>query len=432
MKNIDIARLTPETWPARREALVKLFGQEEYGVVPAGWTSSFVWEKELEKDGLHGRLGCVTVEYKGRSMSFPFALWLPEKTSEPVPCAIQISCHDPVVHDQMKGIDPVMREKFMGMMKELIGNEDHFNVMIDDMMAPKEPNTLDITCDVEKGYWPVRQLLADGYAAAAIYASSLAPDEGDSWKQEGLYPLFYGAGERPADGFGCLTAWGFGAQRVLDALLTCPEIDPKRISVAGHSRAGKAALWAAVQDERFATVLANNSGCCGVAMNVGKLGERVASMCQMMPRWFCKNFLKYSAMAVEQMPKIKDYFKAEQRMGELYAAEIYEETWQWLNERSCASLINPMLLEQYAMSASRWVQLEGINSQYGFITKTAQGVVTASPFVAQAQAYMKQTNQLWYQIYQIVKENCSTTFDGTPQDDLMERLLKARDGDTGR
>lgn len=51
MKNIDIARLTPETWPARREALVKLFGQEEYGVVPAGWTSSFVWEKELEKDG---------------------------------------------------------------------------------------------------------------------------------------------------------------------------------------------------------------------------------------------------------------------------------------------------------------------------------------------------------------------------------------------
>ena len=151
-------------------------------------------------------------------MSFPFALWLPEKTSEPVPCAIQISCHDPVVHDQMKGIDPAMREKFMGMMKELVGNEDHFNVMMIDMMAPKEPNTLDITCDVEKGYWPVRQLLADGYATAAIYASSLAPDEGDSWKQEGLYPLFYEAGERPADGFGCLTAWGFGAQRVLDAL----------------------------------------------------------------------------------------------------------------------------------------------------------------------------------------------------------------------
>ena len=227
----------------------------------------------------------------------------------------------------MKGIDPAMREKFMGMMKELVGNEDHFNVMMIDMMAPKEPNTLDITCDVEKGYWPVRQLLADGYATAAIYASSLAPDEGDSWKQEGLYPLFYEAGERPADGFGCLTAWGFGAQRVLDALLTCPEIDPKRISVAGHSRAGKAALWAAVQDERFATVLVNNSGCCGVAMNVGKLGERVASMCQMMPRWFCKNFLKYSAMAVEQMPFDQDELLAAMAPRPVFVTSGNRDYW---------------------------------------------------------------------------------------------------------
>ncbi len=42
--------------------------------------------------------------------------------------------------------------------------------------------------------------------------------------------------------------------------------------------------------------------------------------------------LKIPEVETAQMPKIKDYFKAEQRMGELYAAEIYEETWQWLNE----------------------------------------------------------------------------------------------------
>ena len=141
--------------------------------------------------------------------------------------------------------------------------------------------------------------------------------------------------------------------------------------------------------------------------------------------------LKAPEIDAPEMPKIKDYFKAEQRMGELYAAEIYQETWDWLNERGCATLINPMLLEQYAMSAARWVQLEGINSQYGFISKTAQGNAAASPFVTQALAYMKQTDQLWYQIYQIVRENCSTTFEGTPQDDLMERLLRARDGENG-
>ena len=32
--------------------------------------------------------------------------------------------------------------------------------------------------------------------------------------------------------------------------------------------------------------------------------------------------LKIPEVETAQMPKIKDYFKAEQRMGELYAAEI--------------------------------------------------------------------------------------------------------------
>ena len=85
--------------------------------------------------------------------------------------------------------------------------------------------------------------------------------------------------------------------------------------------------------------------------------------------------MKIPDVETAQMPKIRDYFKAEQRQGELYAAEIYQETWQWLQERGCATLINPMLLEQYAMSAARWVQLEGINSEYGFILTTDGNVV---------------------------------------------------------
>ena len=43
--------------------------------------------------------------------------------------------------------------------------------------------------------------------------------------------------------------------------------------------------------------------------------------------------------------------------------------------------------------------------------------------------YMKQANTAWHQIYQVVKENCSVEFNGpTPQDDVMERLLRARQG----
>lgn len=327
MKPIDISHLTTENWSSQRKELVELFGKEEYGVVPEGWTSGFAWEKNLEQDGLKGKLGRITVSYKGRRMSFPFALWLPEGIDGSVPCVIQISCHDPVVHDQMQKVNPTQRKHFMAVMKELVGSEEHFNAMLTDMAAPKALNTLDITCDVEKGYWPVRQLLSDGYATAAIYASSLALDGEDCWKQEGLYPLFYEGEKYPSDGFGCLTAWGFGAQRVLDALLTCSEIDASRISVAGHSRAGKAALWAAVQDERFETVLVNNSGCCGAAMNVGKLGERVGSMCQMMPRWFCPNFLKYGAVPVEQMPFDQDALLAAMAPRPVFVTSGSRDYW---------------------------------------------------------------------------------------------------------
>lgn len=46
-----------------------------------------------------------------------------------------------------------------------------------------------------------------------------------------------------------------------------------------------------------------------------------------------------------------------------------------------------------------------------------------------SQNYMSQTNRLWMEIYQIVKENCATEYGGsTPQDDVMERLLNARKG----
>jgi hypothetical protein len=46
-----------------------------------------------------------------------------------------------------------------------------------------------------------------------------------------------------------------------------------------------------------------------------------------------------------------------------------------------------------------------------------------------SQQYMKQVNQIWYQIYQIVKENCAVDYQGeSPQDDVMERLLRARRG----
>lgn len=132
----------------------------------------------------------------------------------------------------------------------------------------------------------------------------------------------------------------------------------------------------------------------------------------------------------EDVPDPKEYLSARQKNGnELGADEVFKETWIWLKERGCEKLVSTQLIEQYAMSVSRWIQCEQAISEYGFLAKhPTTGAACASPYVAMSQQYMKQINAVWYQIFQVVKENCSVEFQGTPQDDLMERLLRSRKG----
>ena len=131
------------------------------------------------------------------------------------------------------------------------------------------------------------------------------------------------------------------------------------------------------------------------------------------------------------MPPIKDFLKAKQKNGkDMCAEEVYKSTYLCLKKRHCEKLVSTQLLEQYAMSVSRWVQCEEAISEFGFLAKhPTTGNAMQSPYVAMSQTYMKQVNQIWYQIFQVVKENCSKPFSGnTPQDDVMERLLMTRKG----
>lgn len=129
------------------------------------------------------------------------------------------------------------------------------------------------------------------------------------------------------------------------------------------------------------------------------------------------------------MPPIKEFLKAKQKNGkDMCAEEVYKSTYLWLKKRRCEKLVSTQLLEQYAMSVSRWVQCEEAISEFGFLAKhPTTGNAMQSPYVAMSQNYMKQVNQIWFQIYQVVKDNCSTDISGAnPQDDLMERLLQTR------
>lgn len=127
------------------------------------------------------------------------------------------------------------------------------------------------------------------------------------------------------------------------------------------------------------------------------------------------------------MPKPSDYLSARQKNGiPLGADEIYKETWLWLKERNCEKLVNPRLIEAYAQAFARYIQCEEATSTYGLLGKhpTTGGVIT-SLFVQMRQQYQKSANLIWYEIYDIVKQNCTEVFEDNPND-TMELLLRAR------
>lgn len=130
----------------------------------------------------------------------------------------------------------------------------------------------------------------------------------------------------------------------------------------------------------------------------------------------------------EDMPSPSEYLSARQTDGKpLGADEIYKETWCWLKQRGCEKHVNKRLLESYSQAFARFVQCEEALSSYGLLGKhPTTGGVIASPYVQMSQTFQKQANQLWYEIFDIVKQNCTTKFNGTPQDDLMEQLLSGR------
>lgn len=148
------------------------------------------------------------------------------------------------------------------------------------------------------GYAPVTQILDAGYAFAALDTEQVAPDDPGSYR-DGVIDAFYPSGQELPDAAGrTISAWAWGASRAMDYLETDPDIDPDRVAVIGHSRGGKAALWAGAQDTRFPVVLSNNSGSTGAKLaRRDDTGESIAAITDAFPHWFPETYRDYAGNA---------------------------------------------------------------------------------------------------------------------------------------
>ena len=108
----------------------------------------------------------------------------------------------------------------------------------------------------------------------------------------------------------------------------------------------------------------------------------------------------------KDMPKIEEYLKSKERSGKPLGADYeYKKMWLWLKKVNCEKIVNPKLIEMYAINAARTKQCHEMLSSLGLVVKNASGNPIASPFADMALSFEKGMNNALLTINQIVKEN---------------------------
>lgn len=275
-----------EQWPARRAAILELFREHVYGRRP-GRPDSLDFEvietngKALDGAAALQRVAVVS-RHRGREHRFETILFVPNGRSGQVPVFL------------------------------LLNN--------------RPPSNTDPTRATKSPFWPVEEMIGRGYAIAALQVGDLAPDNAKTFT-EGVIRLFEGdAQQRPANAWMALAAWGWGASRVLDYFETHPRIDASRVAVVGHSRGGKAALWAGAEDERFALVISNDSGEGGAALARRDFGETIERINSVFPHWFADNYARFNGRP-HDLPVDQHMLLALVAPRALYVASASDDLW---------------------------------------------------------------------------------------------------------
>jgi hypothetical protein len=189
----------------------------------------------------------------------------------------------------------------------------------------RPPSNTDPTRKEQSGFWPAEQVIARGYGIAAFHYAELAPDDAKT-SRDGVIEFFDEAGGSTKYTWAALAAWAWGASRTMDYFETDPRVDKAHVAVVGHSRGGKAALWAGAEDERFAMVVSNESGEGGAALSRRNFGETIERINTSFPHWFTATYQTFNGRAAE-LPVDQHMLMALAAPRALYVASADEDLW---------------------------------------------------------------------------------------------------------
>lgn len=313
LKKADGKRVTgSHQWLQQRAALLKLFAGNVYGRMPAKPGNMKFIINDVDSFALGGSAirKQVTILFAGAapSPSMDLLIYLPKAAKGPVPVVTGLN---------FNGNQTIHADTGIRLSSQWAMNDEQKGII--------NNRATEASRGKDAGRWAVEEIIKRGYGLATAYYGDLEPDHPDGWKTGIRTTLKTGLSINENE-WGAIGAWAWGLSRIMDFLETEAAADAKKVVITGHSRLGKACLWAAANDERFAIVVSNNSGEGGAALSKRWFGETIERINTSFPHWFVPAFKKYNKHP-EKLPVDQHMLLALMAPRPLYVASASDDWW---------------------------------------------------------------------------------------------------------